>query len=171
MRILVVVSSNRAAAGVYDDRSGPVAVEALRPTAEETDGQVDGPIVVADGEPVEHALRQAVDEGYDVVVTSGGTGVAPGDRTPEMTLRVVERSVPGVAEAIRADGVRRGVPSAMLSRGVAGVAGSTLVVNLPGSTGGVRDGVAVLAPILGHVVDQLAGTDHPARSPRGGDRG
>lgn len=168
MRVLVVVASNRAASGVYDDRSGPVAVQALRPVAEGTGGRVDGPVVVADGEPVEQALRDAIAEGYDVVVTSGGTGVSPHDRTPEMTLRVIERQVPGMAEAVRADGLRQGVPTAMLSRGVAGVVGATLIVNLPGSTGGVRDGVAVLAPVLAHVVDQLAGTDHAGRAERGG---
>jgi molybdenum cofactor synthesis domain-containing protein len=155
MRALVVTVSNRAAAGVYEDAGGPVLVEGLRGMGFE----VDGPRVVPDGEPVEEALREAVAAAYDVVLTTGGTGLSPTDRTPEMTRRVVDREVPGIAEAVRVSSLGR-VPTAMLSRGVAGLAGRTLVVNLPGSPGGCRDGVAVLAPVLPHAVDQLAGGDH-----------
>jgi molybdenum cofactor synthesis domain-containing protein len=121
---------------------------------------VDGPVVVPDGEPVEAALRSALTDGYDVVVTTGGTGLTPGDLTPEATRRVIEREIPGIAEALRAAGAAAGVPSAILSRGVAGVAGRTLIVNLPGSTGGVRDGMAVLGPVLGHAISQIHGGDH-----------
>jgi len=156
MRALAVTVSNRAAAGVYEDRSGPVLAELLRAAG----CDVDGPVVVPDGDPVEVALRDAVAGGYDVVVTTGGTGLTPFDLTPEMTRRVVEREIPGIAEALRAAGAAAGVPAAILSRGVAGVAGRTLVVNLPGSTGGVRDGMAVLAPVLGHAVAQIHGGDH-----------
>ncbi len=156
-RALALTVSNRAAAGVYDDKSGPVLAELLRAAGFE----VDGPQVVPDGAPVEAALRAALGAGYDVVVTTGGTGLTPGDLTPEMTLLVLDKEVPGIAEAIRAAGVAKGVPSAALSRGVAGVAGTTLVVNLPGSTGGVRDGMAVLASILRHAVEQVHGGDHP----------
>jgi molybdenum cofactor synthesis domain-containing protein len=155
MRALVVTASNRAAAGVYADRGGPVLVDGLRDLGFE----VDGPVVVPDGDPVERALRDAVDAGYDVVLTTGGTGLTPGDLTPEATRRVVDRQVPGIAEALRAYGVAQGVPSAMLSRGIAGLAGRTLVVNLPGSTGGCRDGYAVIRPALEHAVSLLAGTD------------
>jgi molybdenum cofactor synthesis domain-containing protein len=156
MRALAVTVSNRAAAGVYEDRSGPVLAELLRAAG----CAVDGPLVVPDGAAVEGALRDAVAQGYDVVVTTGGTGLTPLDLTPEMTRRVLEREIPGIAEALRAAGAAAGVPAAILSRGVAGTAGRTLVVNLPGSTGGVRDGMAVLGPVLAHAVSQIHGGDH-----------
>jgi molybdenum cofactor synthesis domain-containing protein len=158
IRALAITVSNRASAGVYEDRSGPVLARLLR---EAGCDEVDGPLVVPDGEPVAAALRDALSQGYDVVVTTGGTGLTPGDRTPEMTRRLIDREVPGIAEAIRSAGAAAGVPSAVLSRGLAGLAGTVLIVNLPGSTGGVRDGMAVLAPILAHAVDQVRGGDHP----------
>ena len=157
MRALAITVSNRAAAGVYEDRSGPVLARLLA----DAGCAVDGPLVVPDGEPVEAALREAVAAGYDVVVTTGGTGLTPGDLTPEMTRRVLDREVPGIAEAIRAAGAAAGIPAAILSRGVAGLAGTVLVVNLPGAAGGVRDGMAVLAQVLPHAVDQARGGDHP----------
>ncbi|GAA3747178.1 MogA/MoaB family molybdenum cofactor biosynthesis protein [Micromonospora maritima] len=155
IRARVVVASNRAAAGVYEDTSGPLLVAGLR----ELGCTVDAPVVVPDGEPVGDALRAARDEGVDVVVTSGGTGITPTDRTPEVTRSLLDYEIPGIAEAIRAHS-RDTVPTAALSRGLAGVAGRMLVVNLPGSRGGARDGLAVLGPILRHAVDQLRGGDH-----------
>jgi len=155
VRARVLVSSNRAAAGVYADTSGPLLAAGLR----ELGCTVDDPVVVPDGEPLAEALRAAIGAGVDVVVTSGGTGVTPTDRTPEMTRPLLDYEIPGIAEAIRAHS-RAAVPTAALSRGLAGVAGRTLVVNLPGSTGGARDGLAVLGPILSHTVDQLRGGDH-----------
>jgi molybdenum cofactor synthesis domain-containing protein len=156
-RALVVTSSNRAAAGVYTDRGGPVLVEGLTAMG----FAVDGPVVLPDGEEVAGALRAAVAQGYDVVLTTGGTGLTPGDVTPEMTRPLLDREIPGLAEAIRDRGRSAGVPTAALSRGLAGVAGRTVVVNLPGSTGGCRDGVAVLSQVLPHAVDQVHGGDHP----------
>jgi molybdenum cofactor synthesis domain-containing protein len=155
-RALAVTASNRAAAGVYEDRGGPLIVTALR----DLGFAVDGPSVVPDGEPVGQVLRDAVAAGYDLVVTTGGTGISPTDRTPEVTRAVLDYEIPGIAEAIRAAGSVK-VPTAVLSRGVAGVAGRTLVVNLPGSTGGVKDGLAVLVPLVVHAVDQINGGDHP----------
>jgi molybdenum cofactor synthesis domain-containing protein len=160
LRALAVTASNRAAAGVYEDRGGPLIVAAL----EELGFVVDGPRVVPDGDPVGQVLRKAVAEGYDLVVTTGGTGISPTDRTPEATRAVLDYEVPGIAEAIRAAG-REKVPTAVLSRGVAGVSGRTLVVNLPGSSGGVKDGLAVLAPLVVHAVDQIHGGDHPSSRP------
>jgi molybdenum cofactor synthesis domain-containing protein len=155
MRARVIVASNRAWAGVYADSSGPILVNGLRQLGFE----VDDPVVVPDGEPVGEAIRAAVADGVDVVITSGGTGITPTDRTPEVTRAILDYEIPGIAEAIRAYSRDR-VPTAVLSRGVAGVAGRTIVVNLPGSTGGARDGLAVLRSVLVHAVEQLAGGDH-----------
>ena len=152
----VVVASNRAAAGVYEDTTGPLLVDFLTGLGFETGP----PVVVPDGEPVAEAIRAAVDAGARVVLTTGGTGLTPTDRTPEVTRPLLDAEVPGLAEAIRAYGVRQGVPTAVLSRGLAGRIGTCLVVNLPGSRGGVKDAIAVLEPVLIHAVEQVVGSDH-----------
>ncbi|TQK72904.1 molybdenum cofactor biosynthesis protein B [Nocardioides sp. SLBN-35] len=152
----VVVASNRAAAGVYDDTTGPLIVSALRSWG----FVVDEPVVRPDGEPVGEAISAAVAGGARVVLTTGGTGLTPTDRTPEVTRPLLDREVPGLAEAIRAAGVAKGVPTAVLSRGLAGVCGTALVVNLPGSRGGVKDALAVLEPVVVHAVEQIVGSDH-----------
>lgn len=118
-------------------------------------------VVVADGAPVGDALRVALDEGIALIVTTGGTGISPTDATPEQTLPLLDRVLPGIAEAMRARGAAA-TPLAALSRGVAGIAGGRVVLNLPGSRSGVADGLAVLDDVLEHIVSQLAGGDHAA---------
>lgn len=153
----MITSSTRAAAGVWEDTSGPTVVAGLR----ELGLDVEGPVVVADGQPLLEALRAGVADALDLIVTTGGTGHTPTDLTPEMTRQVIDRESPGLAESVRTYGVAHGVPTAVLSRGIAGLAGATLIINLPGSSGGARDGIAALGPVLPHVLDQVAGGDHP----------
>lgn len=159
-RAVVIVSSTRAAAGVYSDESGPKIVSWLTARG----FAVDEPLVVADGAPFLAALEQSVNPigqsgPADLVITTGGTGISTTDETAELTSRVLDYEIPGIAEEIRRRGAEK-IATAILSRGMAGVAGRTLVLNLPGSGGGVKDGLAVLDGVLDHALDQLAGGDH-----------
>lgn len=148
----VVIASTRAALGVYDDKTGPIITDWLR----EHGFAAIAPVVVPDGAPVGAALRALLTQRPAVVLTSGGTGLSPTDETPEMTLPLLDREVPGLMEAIRAAGLAK-TPMAALSRGHAGLAGHTLIVNLPGSPSGVMDGLAVLDPLIRHICEQVGG--------------
>jgi molybdenum cofactor synthesis domain-containing protein len=156
LKATVVVASNRASAGVYEDTTGPLLVAFL----EELGFVVGPPEVVRDGDPVGEAIARAAEEGARVVLTTGGTGLTPTDRTPEVTRPLLDREIPGIAEGIRAAGVAKGIPTALLSRGLAGQIGACVVVNLPGSRGGVKDAIEVLRPVLPHAVEQSVGSDH-----------
>jgi molybdenum cofactor synthesis domain-containing protein len=152
----VITCSNRSAAGERTDESG----ELLASLLSEAGYLVSQRVVVPDEVgAIRAAVRGAVDAGAQVVVTTGGTGLAPTDVTPEAVRPLLDREVPGIAEALRL-AARDRVPTSVLSRGVAGTIGRALVVTMPGSPGGVRDGMAVLTPLLGHIVDQLCGGDH-----------
>ncbi len=148
----VVIASTRAALGVYEDKTGPIIADWLT----EHGFAAQPPVVVPDGAPVGAALRAVLSQHPSVVITSGGTGLSPTDETPEMTLPLLDRQIPGIMEAIRAAGLAK-TPMAALSRGHAGLAGTTVIVNLPGSPSGVMDGLAVLDPIIKHLCEQVGG--------------
>lgn len=153
-RAVVITVSDRCARGERDDRSGPLAADALRDAGYDVEVRV-----VPDGVvEVTQALRTALADGARVLVTTGGTGVGPRDLTPEATAQVLDRELPGISEAVRRAG---GVPTAVLSRGLAGTVGNAVVLNAPGSTGGVTDALTVLVPLLPHLLDQIDGGDHP----------
>jgi molybdenum cofactor synthesis domain-containing protein len=154
-RAVVIVSSTRAANGTYADQTGPVIVSWLT----DRGFAADDAVVVADGPDVAAALGAAIDSGASVVVTTGGTGVGAGDMTVDATRALLTAELPGFGEELRRRGAEH-TPLALLSRGTAGVAGRTVVVNFPGSTGGVRDGLQLLGEILGHLLDQLEGGGH-----------
>ena len=160
--MVVFTVSDRSALGEREDRSGPAAVETLREAGFES---ISGAVITDGREVVESALGDAIEAGADLILTLGGTGVGPRDETPEGTRPVIAQDLPGVAEGLRANGSTR-VPTAALSRGLAGVSRPSesghrsVIVNLPGSTGGARDGVEYLAPIVPRLIDQLRGGDH-----------
>lgn len=158
-RALIVVASNRATSGEYEDKAGPILADGVAHWG----FTVSGPQVVADGDPVRHALVNAVGH-FELVITTGGTGISPTDATPEMTRPLLEREIPGIPEMLRAYGAGNGAPTSVLSRGLAGVSGGALIINLPGSTGAVRDAVEILGDVVTHAIDQIVGRDHSTES-------
>jgi molybdenum cofactor synthesis domain-containing protein len=152
---VVIVSSTRAAAGKYPDTTGPIIVEWLQTRGFRT-GE---PLVVADGPDVAAALRDSLAKSPDLLVTTGGTGIGAGDVTADVTAAILDKPLPGFAEELRRRGSAK-TPFALMSRGVAGLAGGTFVVNLPGSTGGVKDGLELLGEVIDHVFDQRDGGRH-----------
>jgi len=156
MRAAVITCSNRSAAGSRPDDSGELLADWLAVDGHEVVTRV---VVPDEVEAIRAAVRSAITAGAEVVLSTGGTGLTPTDVTPEAVRPLLEREVPGIAEALRMVS-REKVPTSVLSRGVAGTIGSALVVTLPGSPGGVKDGIAVLTPLLDHAVSQMAGGDH-----------
>ncbi len=159
-RAQVITVSTRAAAGIREDTSGEIMTAALS----ELGFTCSPTVIIPDGPGVSQAITQAVNSGHDLVITTGGTGLTPADNTPEYTVPLLDREIPGIADSIRAFGAAHGIPTAMLSRGVAGQINTSIVINAPGSPGGAKDSVAVIAQVIMHALDQINGGDHPAQS-------
>jgi molybdenum cofactor synthesis domain-containing protein len=153
---VVITASNRASAGVYADTSGEILAAGLTKLGYE----LKDPIVIPDNiSQIQAAIELSLAGNVDLIVTTGGTGVSPHDVTPEATAPLIKKLLPGIPEAFRAYSRDR-VPTTDLSRGLAGITGSSLIINLPGSPGGVKDGLVIIERLAGHIHDQIAGVDH-----------
>ncbi|MCF8554238.1 MAG: MogA/MoaB family molybdenum cofactor biosynthesis protein [Candidatus Nanopelagicales bacterium] len=153
---VIITASNRASAGVYSDTSGEILFAGLASLGY----VVAKPIVIPDDvTKIQAEIKRAVQDKIDLIVTTGGTGVSPHDVTPEATAPLLEKLIPGIPESLRAHSRDR-VPTTDLSRGLAGVTGQSLIINLPGSPGGAKDGLVIIERLAGHVHDQVAGIDH-----------
>ena len=155
IRAQVIIASTRAADGTYEDRTGPMLDAWLR----DCGYGVSERVIVPDGPEVGEQIQAALSARHDLIITSGGTGISPSDVTPEQTAPFIDRELRGIPEAIRQRGLAN-TPLAIISRGLAGFSGRTLIINLPGTRGGVRDGMAVLDVVLGHLLEQRDGGGH-----------
>lgn len=155
----VITVSTRSFNGIWQDTSGPAIVDKLKNWGFECQA----PEIVSDGELVREKLKSAVVAGFNLIITNGGTGLSPTDLTPEMTRQVIEREAPGIAELIRQYGISKGIANSALSRGVAGIAEESLIINFPGSLSGVNDALLAIETILLHALEQIAGSDHVRR--------
>jgi molybdenum cofactor synthesis domain-containing protein len=156
VKAAIITASNRASAGVYEDTSGEVLKDGLEEQGYEVSSLV---VIPDDREKIASEISHALSQKIDLIVTTGGTGISPTDVTPDATAPLIEKFLPGIPEAMRAYS-REKVPTADLSRAVAGVTGKSLIINLPGSPGGVRDGLVIISRLAPHVFEQLAGKDH-----------
>ena len=156
MKAAIITASARASAGVYEDTSGEILKTGLKTLGYEVSDVV---IVPDDVKQISDAIATALSAQVNLIVTTGGTGISPTDVTPEATAPHIQKLLPGIPEALRAYS-REKVPTADLSRGIAGTSGSTLILNLPGSPGAVKDGLVIIERLAGHVHEQLRGKDH-----------